>query len=241
MKQLLQVLVHLIFPSSCLLCRKILPGQAEMLFCPECMKGVEFINGPGCQICGKPFVAQAQPEHRCTTCLRHPYYFDMARSVTFYDGPILEAIHNFKFGGKIIYAKTLAALISSLRPFNLDDFDLLIPVPLHTKRLRERGFNQSLLLLREWAGPHNKKKIAFTLLTRPKWTEPQTSFKHRDRWKNVKSVFLITNPEKVQGKSVLLCDDVFTTGATVNECARVLKQAGAAQVSVLTLARAVAH
>lgn len=236
-KPLLSAIGQLIFPSSCLLCNVPLPGQPQILFCHNCMNDIRFIHSPVCSICGKPFASEEQPEHLCQRCLTRPYDFNSARAIAFYDGPILEAIHQFKFGRKIIFAHTLGRLKAANGPFNVDRFDLYIPVPLHVKRLRERGFNQALLLLKEWAGKE-KKKIDFITLARHRWTEPQTNLKAHERQKNIKGAFGLKRPEKVQGKSVLLCDDVFTTGATVNECARVLKEAGAREVSVLTLARA---
>lgn len=204
------------------------------------MNGIKFIQNSICSICGRPFAATEQPEHLCQTCLTRPYHFDGARAITLYDGPILKAIQQFKFGKKTIFAQTLGRLKTGPGPFNPAEFDLLIPVPLHVKRLRERGFNQALLLLREWAGKE-KKKIDFTSLVRHRWTEAQTNLKHHQRLQNIKGAFTVKTAHKVRGKSVLLCDDVFTTGATVNECTRVLKEAGAKQVSVLTLARTVWH
>jgi ComF family protein len=205
------------------------------------MGGIKFIHSPTCPACGRPFAAEGQPEHLCHACLNAPYHFAKARAVTFYDGSVLEAVHRFKFGKKIIYARTLAGLRTGDGLFNLDHFDLFVPVPLHVKRLRQRGFNQTLLLLREWAGEEKKDKIDFTTLVRYRWTEPQTNLKHHERRKNIKGAFAVKRPDKVRGKNILLCDDVFTTGATVNECARVLKEAGAREVSVLTLARATAQ
>ncbi len=235
---LLSAIDQLIFPSSCLECGGALPGRPQILFCDNCMNAIKFIRSPICSVCGRPFAAEEQPEHLCHTCLTRPYHFDRARAITFYHGPILEAIHKFKFGKKLLFAQTLARLGIEERPYDLDGFDLFVPVPLHVRRLRERGFNQALLLLKEWAGKE-KKKIDFTSLIRHRYTEPQTNLKHRERRKNIKGAFTVKRPEKIRDRSILLCDDVFTTGATVNECARVLKEAGAREVSVLTLARAV--
>lgn len=111
-----------------------------------------------------------------------------------------------------------------------------MPVPLHPRRLRQRGFNQSLLLARALYG-HWRDQIRFDLLARTRWTEPQINFSGPDRLKNVFEAFSVLKPDAVRDRAVLLVDDVFTTGATVNECARVLKDAGAGPVLVLTLAR----
>jgi len=123
--------------------------------------------------------------------------------------------------------------------WEMPDFDYLIPVPLHPKRLRERGFNQALLLSKTMKGIP-PKKIKPGILKRVRHTPPQVRLNPVERRRNVRGAFALKDPEGVRGKSILLVDDVFTTGATVNECARVLKKAGAGRVSVVTLARVVA-
>jgi len=114
--------------------------------------------------------------------------------------------------------------------------ELILPVPLHKRRLRQRGFNQASLLTQTLFAPW-RDRIRLDLLIRIRWTEPQINFRGADRQKNVRHAFAVSKSEEVMGKSVVLVDDVFTTGATVNECARALKKAGALSVLVLTLAR----
>ena len=116
--------------------------------------------------------------------------------------------------------------------------DLIVPVPLHIKRLRKRGFNQALLLFTKWATTEN---IPYDphVLKRPQKTVPQTNLSRKERKKNIRGAFEIRSPVAIKGKRILLVDDVYTTGSTVNECARILVQGGAAMVDVLTLARAV--
>ncbi|MBU0483759.1 MAG: hypothetical protein KKB30_04510 [Proteobacteria bacterium] len=114
--------------------------------------------------------------------------------------------------------------------------DLIIPVPLHKKRLQERGFNQALILAR-YLFPQQRKIIQQNLLERHQWTPPQTSLNGQARRNNLKNSFRVINNNQIPGKKILLIDDVFTTGTTVNECAKVLKQTGALEVQVLTLAR----
>ncbi|MFH1147386.1 MAG: ComF family protein [Pseudomonadota bacterium] len=236
-RNLLSAFANLLFPSSCLLCRSSLPGRPNILFCGNCLAGMQFIRGPICSRCGRPFTADAQPEHLCSQCLSQPCHFDLARAIVLYDGPVLESIHQFKFRKKTVFAESLGRIGLGELPLNPAAFDLLIPVPLHIRRLRERGFNQALLLLWEWAGSE-EARIDFRSLVRTKWTKPQVGLNFRERRRNIKGAFAVTVPSAVGGRKILLCDDVFTTGATANECARVLKEAGAAEVSVLTLARA---
>jgi ComF family protein len=156
-------------------------------------------------------------------------------------------IHNFKYNGKIQLAKPLGAFLFAafIHYWDICSIDLIIPVPLHIKRLRKRGFNQTFLLIRDWfriAEDLNIKlsgiQIEKDLLVRNRWTKPQTGLNRKNRLTNIKNAFRIIDPEKVEKKRVLLVDDVYTTGATVNECAKVLLNAAALKVEVLTLARA---
>ena len=124
--------------------------------------------------------------------------------------------------------------------------DLIVPVPLHVKKLKKRGFNPSFLLVKDWIRIaeflHVKVPdipINIDVLERKRWTEPQTGLGRKERLANVKNAFHIKNGSKINGKSILIVDDVYTTGATVNECAKVLLKGGAGQVDVLTLARAI--
>jgi ComF family protein len=152
----------------------------------------------------------------------------------------MEAIHAFKYGKKVSLSRPLAALARQtfLQFWDTDTIDLLVPVPLHLERLRERGFNQTHLLIRRWA---KLDQIPFDglVLSRTRWTEPQTALSRKERQENIKGAFAVENPEKIEGRRIVLVDDVYTTGSTVNECARVLMAAGAEFVDVLILARAV--
>lgn len=152
----------------------------------------------------------------------------------------MEAIHRLKYGGKTALSGPLGALAKATfcQFWNAGSIDLLLPVPLHIKRLRQRGFNQAQLVNKKWAAREGIPLDGF-ILSRNRWTEPQTSLARAERRRNVRGAFSLRNPDKAKGQRILVVDDVFTTGATVNECARVLMKAGARWVDVLTLARAV--
>jgi ComF family protein len=149
-----------------------------------------------------------------------------------------EVISRFKFRGAARLAKPLGTLLAEYRDpeFPFLEFDLLVPVPLHRQRLRERGFNQSLLLARRIAQVHSLPVDA-TTLQRVRYTQPQTELSGPERRKNIRQAFAVARTTSISGKRVLLIDDVFTTGATVQECAKTLLKAGAKRVDVLTLAR----
>lgn len=152
----------------------------------------------------------------------------------------MEAIHLLKYGKKISMSRPLSGLAREtfFRFWDGDNIELLVPVPLHVKRLRERGFNQAHVLIRRWAKQERIPLDGLTLF-RSRWTAPQTALSRTERLKNIKGAFSVRHPQRIKGRKIVLVDDVYTTGSTVNECARVLMKAGAEFVDVLTLARAV--
>jgi len=148
-----------------------------------------------------------------------------------------KAIQAWKYGGDLAGLATFAALARHAPAVaQLAVCDYILPVPLHLRRLRQRGFNQALLLARILF-PWNQNKIRTDLLLRQRWTEPQTGMDGRRRRLNLRGAFTLPQPDKVKNRRILLVDDVFTTGSTVNECAQMLAAAGAATIEVLTLAR----
>jgi ComF family protein len=164
----------------------------------------------------------------------------MARALGAYVGSLREAIHRWKYEGKTsltpLFAEWMAAGLKHY--WESDSIDLLLPVPLHTQRLRERGFNQALLLVKELSHrigiPYEK-----TILQKKRPTIPQVNLSGAEREKGVRGAFDVIGKEELERKSVLLVDDVYTTGATVNECSKVLLRGGAERVGVLTLAHAI--
>jgi ComF family protein len=165
-------------------------------------------------------------------------WFTSARAAVAYEGVILDAIHQFKYGRNITTGAALARLMADFDFPDIDFgiFDAIVPVPLHIKRLRERGFNQSLILARALGKKHGTN-VDFSLLKRCKLTLTQTGLDKKEREKNISGAFVAALPERIRGRNLILVDDVYTTGATINECAKTLVKAGAEQVAVLTLAR----
>lgn len=154
--------------------------------------------------------------------------------------PLSEAIQHFKYQRRLSTGKKLATLAAEHCPSAEQSYDLIIPVPLHTERLRWRGFNQSLLLAQA-IGLKKHSCVHPFLLERTRPTVPQTQLNEKARQANVRGAFTVSAPDQLQGKTVLLIDDVYTSGSTVNECARVLRRSGAAAVDVFTVARAVSR
>ena len=236
--------IDIIYPPRCHICRKFLwenrverDGEPIGL-CQPCLDGFPEITSPFCPICGRPFPSDVEDDHLCEDCLRRRPFFEAVGAPYLYDGDIITAIHQFKFAGKSYLANTLGPLLASFAKkwLNKADGCLMMPVPLHPKRLRERGFNQSLLLARQVACRLGAE-LDFLTLRRVRYTRPQTGLKSDQRRKNVRRAFEIMEKRAVKGRTVLLVDDVATTGHTLNECARMLKRSGAKEVFCLVLAR----
>jgi len=214
--------------------------------CADCLKGVRLIQAPMCTCCGQMFVGRVGPDHICGACSGNDWQFGRARAAAIFDASLAVLVHRLKYNGRAGLARPLGKLmLTKLREhWDPADFDRLVPIPLHPRRIRDRGFNQSLLLLRSWnqvdqrmANGLKERSTAPGLLERIKPTISQTGLGRRERVANLKNAFRVPTGTPVTGLKVLLVDDVFTTGATANECARTLLRAGARSVDVFTLAR----
>lgn len=244
-----------IFPARCPACRAFFsPHRAVMrqgdfqkgldlsaVVCPSCAERFTPVTSPLCTCCGAVFESREGEDHLCEACLRSDRYFHRARAAGVFDETLMSLIHQYKYHGKTRLAHSLGMLLlgTYIDIFGQDRIDLLIPVPLHPKRFRQRGFNQAYLLIRDWRRRyHPVPPVERHLLFRKRWTVPQTGLGRRERIRNIRKAFGVECAAKIDGKKILLIDDVYTTGATVNECARTLCKAGAKEVDILTLARA---
>ena len=215
--------------------------------CAKCSNTFLAIESPICSTCGMVFKSRLGEDHLCGECLSSPNSFQRARSAGIYDKVMMDAIHCLKYNGKIQLAKPLGLFLFFIfcRYWNENFPDLIIPVPLHNKKLRRRGFNPSFFLVREWASIARALDngfpvipIAEDILLKTRWTKSQTGLGRKERLKNIKNAFSVNNASRIYRKTILLIDDVYTTGATADECSKTLMASGASQVDVLTLARA---
>ncbi len=214
--------------------------RENLAFCDPCFSKIYFIQSSLCPCCGIPFAGADGGSHLCGDCIVSKSVYSTARAVGRYESTLLEAIHRFKYNGRISIGEILGKLMAEFAypAFNIRDYSLIMPVPLHPKRLRERGFNQSLVLARE-ISKRFRISLDFMALVRHVYTEAQISLGRKEREANVHGVFSVTDSAKVKGQKIILVDDVYTSGSTVKECARVLMKNRADRVAVLTLARAV--
>jgi ComF family protein len=233
--------LDLLYPALCPVCREALGEGRRDPLCGTCWAGITRIGPPYCATCGVPlptFDGERSPGavRRCPACLAEPPAFDYARAAAQYSGPLREALHELKFHGQRALAVPLADLLVEQCAGALPAaIDALVPVPLGRARERERGFNQAALIAERVAG-------ALGVPARPRWltrvrpTQPQSDLGAAERQANVRNAFRA--PPALAGHLVVV-DDVLTTGATVTECARALRAAGARRVGVLTVARVV--
>jgi ComF family protein len=235
---MLKFLVDMFFPPLCHNCREFIPNAGRVHVCEKCLTTSRPIQSPMCSCCGIPFATDEGISHLCGNCIaKHPP-FDAACGAYLYEGAVKELIHRFKYDGRVQCRRPLALLLLERLSGVVADFssDMIIPVPLHKKRLRQRGFNQAILigevLAKEWRVPFERR-----LLQRIRWTEPQVNLAASERMANVKGAFALREPKLVSGKRIVLVDDVLTTGSTVAECSKVLKKAGALAVIAVTVAR----
>ncbi len=228
----------LIYPEVCQVCLKHRAAMRDGLVCEACRAQVRFIRPPFCDRCGLPFQGDITTEFECTNCQEMKLYFSSARSAAVAKSTVLEAIHRYKYSHALWFEPFLAGLLiqEAVPVLHRQEWHLIVPVPLHGLKLREREFNQAARLawpLAKAMGIPMDEKI----LQRTAATRTQTLLTRKERASNMRGVFAVQDGVKLTGQRIVLVDDVFTTGATTNDCARALRKAGAAEVCVWTVAR----
>ena len=230
--------LDLLLPPRCHICRTTITGIGPLHLCADCQARLPGINAPVCTVCGIPFDG-AGTDHPCGRCMAAPPPYAAARAAFRFEGSCRDLIHAFKYTHKSHLRRPLGLLMArALQPF-VDEFqpELLLPVPLHRSRLRQRGFNQAVLLgeilAQQWQLPLLRQG-----LVRIRPTTPQVELTHDQRMTNLQGAFTVRDASTLAGRRIMLVDDVFTTGSTLSECAKVLRQAGAGDVIAATIAHA---
>lgn len=229
--RLLSALLSGLYPSTCPVCQKPSDNPLYAPVCKDCWNSIQKYTGPACSICAAPLVSEYSIT--CSECLLHKPDFSSVENFGIYSESLREAIHILKFSGFKRLAKPLGRFLSELR---MPEADGIVPVPLTKKSLRQRGFNQTLLLARVLSKACGVPVHMDTLCKR-KETLPQIGLGAKDRITNIKNAFEVNGD--IKGLRLILLDDVMTTGATARECSRTLIKAGAKEVVVVTLARPV--
>ena len=227
------------FPSFCKVCRALLEAPGEKILCRSCLDKIQAHRSSYCLCCGRFFEGAGEP-HLCLSCLNERPSFSVHRSGGLYRGELKDIILLFKYRGDEILGKPLGRfLFESLKGEESLwwGVDAIVPVPLHPKRKRERGFNQAKILAKELSRLKGVP-LEDLVLRKMKYVPPQTSLEREERAKNVRGVYAVLKSGKIRGKTLLLVDDVYTTGSTLKECSQELLKAGAKEVRAITVAQA---
>ena len=249
MNALLRSLILVLYPAQCRHCGENLDPSDGHYICKSCWQEVEFIKRPYCETCGQPLNPLAALPDRissCDECPENPWFRKARSMAVYYSDPAVrtisvvgEAIRLLKYHGKTVMAKPLADMMIKAIPvfFGMEDYDYIVPVPIHKRKRRERGYNQMELIGRRLSSATGipLKTRSFIKVVN---TRSQVNLSREERLGEVKDVFDIPDPSRIAGKRILLVDDVLTTGATVNESAKTLTKKGKVKcVDVFTLAR----
>jgi len=230
----------LLYPEVCQLCREARATPAKGYVCGDCRAKVRFIQEPFCQRCGRPYEGAITTQFECANCQEMEWHFQSARSAVVACDPVLEVIHRYKYQRALWFEPFLAELLIRAAVPVLDQQkpSMIVPVPLHPTKQREREFNQADRLARR-LGLAMRIPVNKRLLRRVVPTRTQTQLSRQERLANVRNAFAMRGGRRLNGERIVLVDDVLTTGATTSACARVLRAAGAGEVCVWTVARGV--
>ena len=238
-KQIISAAVDLLYPRNCHFCRQPLAEQERGVICAACLATVRWVEPPCCSRCALPFVGAVNGAFECGYCKDLDLHFSRGVAACLARGIVLASIHEFKYNRQLYFGRHLADWIVSAGRAHVDwsGVDAIVPAPLHPRKRREREFNQAEYLAsaleKEFAKPVFARHVR-----RVRDTLTQTHLDAQERRENLSGAFAEgRRARELKGKRVLLVDDVFTTGATLDACARVLRVAGAADVWVLTVAR----
>jgi ComF family protein len=236
-KNIIQQLISFIFPTTCICCDQIINYQG--IFCINCFKKLLFISPIKCQVCSLPFKQQLifDNQSKCAKCLAKKPKFDETYAIFIYNSEISKALTKFKYYDHLYLAKKFSYLLKNQFHSIISDADIICSVPMHPKKLRIRKFNQANIIAREI----DKEKYLPELLLKVKNNQAQVYLSKNKRKKNLRNSFSLNNSlkNKINDKTIIIVDDVMTTGTTAHYCAKILKKNGAKKVIILIIARTV--
>lgn len=230
--------LSIFYPEVCQICNAQRAIPDEGYVCADCWTDVRFIKPPFCERCGLPYEGEITNTFECTNCREMELHFSSARSAVVARGLVLDVIHRYKYSRALWFEPFLAdLLIRQAKPvLEKTKWDFIVPVPLHRLKKREREFNQAERLA-NCLSRATKIPVNANLLERVENTRTQTLLTRPLRAANVRSAFRLRKKQRLDGKRIILLDDVLTTGATTSACAKVLQKAGAGEICVWTVAR----
>ncbi len=227
--KLLEKILDLLFPHRCCFCGKVYKTSV----CPDCMKKIIYIKEPRCKKCGRP--VRYEEQEYCYECQKQTHFYEQGKSIWLHKQPVNTSIYQFKFHNRRIYAEYYAKEMYRLFWKDLERWkiDVIIPVPLHRKRKRKRGYNQAEILAKE-LGKLSDIPVDTKFVRRNKFTRPQKELDAKARKDNLKKAFTV-DETKYRGKHILIIDDIYTTGATINAVAELLLSKTTCKVWFLTI------
>lgn len=234
-----QPLLDILLPPRCLGCDALVGRQGGL--CSPCWSNLTRVTAPLCRCCGLPFAyAIGTDDYECGACIASPPLYDIARTACVYDDHSKQLVHRFKYRKHTVLASLLSEWTGQAGEKWITDADLICAVPLHWRRMAQRGYNQSAIMAQRIAEKYSRPYRP-QLIKRLRYTPPQASLSRNERQKNVQGLFRIDPrfSEQINGARVVLVDDVITTGATIEACCKALKKAGVAHITVLAFARTV--
>jgi len=236
LSRIMKCCLDIVLPPCCGVCGVSIPSEEYGNFCGQCGSEIQYLEPPFCRICGIEVFAASGQNPLCGECLSNPPPYSLARSVVRYNSQVQQLVHKLKYARDLSVIPALIELVNHYDLNEFSDINCVVVVPLHLRRLRQRGLNQAAVLARLFFAD-SLPLIKSDWLVRTRNTVPQTKLGKRARRKNLKDAFQVRAAVDFKGAGVCLVDDVFTTGTTVRECSKVIMASGASEVRVLTLAR----
>lgn len=227
---MLNTILNVFFPPTCIFCGDVMDFHTDICACEGCVSELPYIQPAECYVCGRPLDALYTDEV-CGGCLYYGQHFDANVSCYVYSDAARDCVLDFKFNKRIDYASTMSKIMVAriLQKYGDTPFDMVVPVPLSKERLKTRGYNQSALLAKRIAAELQLPYVPDVLIKKVD-TFKQSLTSAQERRNNISGAFGVSSAADVKNKTVLLIDDILTTGATLNECAKTLKQSGALSV-----------
>ncbi len=230
--------VRLFYPANCIFCHEALELDEQNYACKTCVERLPTLKKPLCVKCAGELPPYGPLGPMCNRCLREKTYYKRGISIFRYEDTIKHLIQKVKFGKKSWYLKAVARFLKYAEtPLEFSKYDLIVPVPLDSSRARTREFNQSLLFAKLLKKEQKVRAPVKNILRKAIKTRPQSALHRDERITNLQNAFRLRNHAKISGMNILLVDDVMTTGSTLNECAKCLREAGARRVDMFTLSR----